>query len=85
MKQPRRIQSTLSVIYDIVIANLREGHICIKFHLKVWKTALEKLETQSGFPVMTQIPNSTLLNGKARSFQVQRKRVKYQEHAGEVP
>jgi len=59
MKKPRRIQSTLSVIYDIVIANLREEHICIKFHLKLWKTALKKLETQYGFSVMTQIPNST--------------------------
>jgi hypothetical protein len=72
MKKPRRIQSTASVIHDIVIANLREGHVFIKFHLKLWKTALEKLETQSGFPVMTQIPNSTLLSRKAHSFHVQR-------------
>jgi hypothetical protein len=70
MKKPRRMQSTASVIHDIVIANMREGHICIKFHLKIWKTALEKLETQSRFPVMTQIPNSTLLNGKAHSFHI---------------
>lgn len=68
-KKPKRIQSTVSAIHDIVIANLRQGHICIKFHLKIWKTALEKLKTQSGFPVMTQIPNSTLLSGKAHSFQ----------------
>jgi len=59
VKKPRRIQSTVSVIYDIVIVNLREGHICIKFQLNLWKTALKKLETQSGFPVMTQTPNST--------------------------
>ena len=57
MKKPKRIHSTVRVIHDIVIANLKEGHICIKFHLKLWKTAREKLETQSGFPVMTQIPN----------------------------
>jgi hypothetical protein len=69
MKKPNRIQNTVSAIHDIIIANLRQGHICIKFHLKIWKTAPEKLETQSGFPVVTQIPNSTLLSGKAHSFQ----------------
>ena len=84
MKKPKRILCTVSVIHDILIANLREGHICIMFHLKLWKTALEKLETQSGFPVAIQIPNSSLFSGKAHSLHIQRKRIKHQKHAGEV-
>jgi hypothetical protein len=63
----------LPVMHDFQMVDLNEQYICVKFCLKLRKTASDMQETNSVLAVMTQQAISSPVSGKTMATHVRRK------------